>query len=173
MTDHSQLVKRLKWKRRPNGEDWTTECQIGTYGLGLVNGRYRAILRSVQNDQDHDEIICAEGSVKDAKAAAQADYTARILSALNHDAIDALQARVAELEAQRDVLIEALTPGPDTKADYIGEFAQSVCLHNPSFDPEDDDSVETLTHRVLVDWTTIKEIMAAIRARALLGRNPS
>ena len=53
---------------------------------------------------------------------------------------------------------EALTPSGDTKAAYIGEFSFPITLYLG--DEED-------TRYVDVPWTTIKEIMAAIRTRAL------
>lgn len=63
------------------------------------------------------------------------------------------QDRIKELE-------EALTPSGDTKAAYIGEFRFAVELYHPRLGSE--------TRTVEVPWTTIKEIMAAIRARAAL-----
>lgn len=62
--------------------------------------------------------------------------------------------RLEELERLR----EALTPSAETKADYIGEFSFSF----PSYGPDG----EEVTFTPNVPWTTIKEIMAAIRARA-------
>jgi hypothetical protein len=75
----------------------------------------------------------------------------RILASLN------------KLEATTDVerLIEALTPSLQTKAAYIGEFSFSI-------DEQSDDQMCEVTRKVDVPWTTIKEIMAAIRARAAL-----
>lgn len=55
-------------------------------------------------------------------------------------------------------LREALTPSPETKAAYMGEF--SVPL------PESDGNGGEHIRRINVPWVTIKEIMAAIRARA-------
>lgn len=55
-------------------------------------------------------------------------------------------------------LLEALTPSGDTKAAYMGEF---------SFDfPFFDEDGEECSHPINVPWTTIKEIMDAIRLRA-------
>lgn len=54
-------------------------------------------------------------------------------------------------------LREALTPSADTKAAYIGEF---------SWTETSDDHRGHVTRTV--PWTTIKEIMAAIAARAAL-----
>jgi uncharacterized small protein (DUF1192 family) len=54
----------------------------------------------------------------------------------------------------------ALTPSEETKVAYMGEF--SVPL------PEIDDEGNEYTRQINVPWVTIKEIMAAIRARAAL-----
>lgn len=59
---------------------------------------------------------------------------------------------------------EALTPSGDTKAAYMGEFAFKQ-THLDEFGDEH-------TVKTYVPWTTVKEIMAAIRERAgltLLG----
>jgi len=68
-------------------------------------------------------------------------------------------ARAQEAELVR--LREALTPSGNTKAEYSGEFSISV------YDGEDENGGEQW-RKVLVDWTTIKAIMAAIKARAAL-----
>jgi hypothetical protein len=62
--------------------------------------------------------------------------------------------RRAELEA----LEAALTPSEDTKKAYMSEF--SVPL------PDWDENGDEVMRRINVPWTTIKEIMAAIRAYA-------
>jgi len=66
----------------------------------------------------------------------------------------AFKARIAQLEA-------ALTPSAETKAAYMGEF-------RIPFHTVDEDGNEVMIYPN-VPWTTIKEIMAAIRARAALG----
>ena len=66
---------------------------------------------------------------------------------------DAAIARVKALE-------EALEPDGDTKAAYMGEFSFPVQMIN-----EDGEEQE---YKQYVPWTTIKEIMTAIRARAAL-----
>ncbi len=67
--------------------------------------------------------------------------------------LDKYDAALAEIERLR----EALTPSGDTKAAYIGEFSMGVTLRTRH---------EEETRSVQIPWTTIKEIMAAIRARA-------
>lgn len=74
---------------------------------------------------------------------------------------EAAEATVATLTAQVEAMRGALTPSGETKADYIGEFSFDYCT---GFDP---DGNEIIT-RISVPWTTIKEIMAAIRARTAL-----
>lgn len=59
-----------------------------------------------------------------------------------------------ELEKLRS----ALTPSPETKAAYMGEFSVPLPDH-------DEDGNEVMRH-INVPWTTIKEIMAAIRNHA-------
>lgn len=91
MTDHSQLVKPLQWfiARTLGGSAWV--------GRGVFNNEFARIDFDANRESENSERIAK------VKAAADAQYAARILSALNLDAIDALQARVAELEklAQR------------------------------------------------------------------------
>jgi len=67
----------------------------------------------------------------------------------------------AEAEAAR--LREALTASADTKAAYMGEF---------SFDIQDydADAGRECRRKVLVPWDTVKQIMAAICARAALAQ---
>lgn len=60
---------------------------------------------------------------------------------------------------------EALTPSGDTKAAYRGEFKIDV----PEMVENDDGEMEEHWRSIPVPWTTIKEIMAAIVARAALN----
>lgn len=65
---------------------------------------------------------------------------------------------LGHLRGKIERLQEALTPSGATKAAYIGEF---------SFAVEDrDEGGEECSRNVVVPWTTVKEIMGAIRARA-------
>ncbi|UYE95908.1 hypothetical protein KNLIENLN_00096 [Sinorhizobium phage NV1.1.1] len=76
-----------------------------------------------------------------------------------HDLNEAhLKTKIEQLRAANDNMREALTPSASTKAAYIGEF---------SFDVEDrDENGDECWRNVVVPWTTVKEIMAAISARA-------
>jgi hypothetical protein len=76
-------------------------------------------------------------------------------------ALECKQRLAAEADKARS--IEALTPSGNTKAAYIGEFHFDYTV----WDPHGEDEI---THRVSVPWGTIKEIMAAIRARAALSQ---
>lgn len=58
-------------------------------------------------------------------------------------------------------LIEALTPSAETKSAYMGEFLFRA--------HESNDVGEEFTRSFTVPWTTIKEIMKAIRERAALA----
>lgn len=68
-------------------------------------------------------------------------------------------ALLAEVERYK----EALTPSGETKVAYIGEF---------HFNIEDrDEDGEECSRTVAVPWTTVKEIMKAIAARAALEQS--
>jgi hypothetical protein len=77
-------------------------------------------------------------------------------------AADAVLALIEPVMEENERLREALTPSADTKAAYIGEFSFSFPI---GFDDDGHD-----VHRIAtVPWCTIKEIMAAIQARAALS----
>lgn len=63
--------------------------------------------------------------------------------------------QIAELTAQRDRLIAALTPSGDTKAAYMGEVRDDVTFY--------DEIGNDHTQDYAVSWTAIKEVMALIR----------
>lgn len=73
---------------------------------------------------------------------------------------EAAAAALAAALRGRDRVVEALTPSADTKAAYIGEFGFNIVDRD-----EDGDEVY---RNVRVPWDTVKEIMAAILARAAL-----
>jgi hypothetical protein len=77
--------------------------------------------------------------------------------------IAALKEAILSLINSHEALVDALTPSAETKAAYIGEFAFNVDTVGIDEDGEPVDC----TRRVTVPWTTIKEIMDAIRTRAL------
>lgn len=64
----------------------------------------------------------------------------------------------SSLVEEMERLREALTPSGETKAAYVGEFTIKVVVG--------DDDGEDIHEYYTVPWTTIKEIMAAIRERA-------
>lgn len=71
--------------------------------------------------------------------------------------VQSLTEQNAALVAERDRLVEALTPSAETKGAYIGEFER---LHEHI-------GVKT------IPWTSVKQIMAAILARATQPKDPS
>ena len=81
-----------------------------------------------------------------------------LLTSLSKDLQKRLDAALADAARLR----EALTPSAETKRAYWGEFSFVV-------DYSDDNP---LGRTIDVPWTTIKEIMKAIRARAAVGREP-
>ncbi|TIN76719.1 hypothetical protein [Mesorhizobium sp.] len=76
-------VKGLVWASRPNSKDQFADTPCGRYAVGIVHGSYIATIRLIKDGQWDDEVF-ARGlcTRKEAKAAAQADYEARISSAL-------------------------------------------------------------------------------------------
>lgn len=66
---------------------------------------------------------------------------------------------IQELQAEVAALREALTPSADTKAAYMDEFGFSREIWD---EEEEHDVVEIIG----VPWTTIKEILHAVSARA-------
>jgi hypothetical protein len=78
------VVKALEWERTSNGRDWSAESVVGTYSVWCIGSRYIADIRQIKGDQWVDTIIAPnEVSASPAKAAAQADFEARILSCLS------------------------------------------------------------------------------------------
>lgn len=65
--------------------------------------------------------------------------------------------------AQIAALTEALTPSGDTKSAYMGEFYVRL--------PDLDDDGNEVVREINVPWTTIKEIMVAIRTHALTPKD--
>lgn len=85
-------------------------------------------------------------------------------------AVSVEAASALEAQAERiSVLERALEPSAETKAAYSGEFYERVEVSNPNFDEDDENEPETLVQQVPISWTTIKEIMAAIRSQATPG----
>lgn len=73
--------------------------------------------------------------------------------------------QILSLQARLKMMEEALTPSAETKAAYMGEFTIPWPVVG-------EDGNEYII-RINVPWTTIKELMAAIRARAALRNTPS
>lgn len=99
-----------------------------------------------------------------------ADTHAAILAALeavkkmsrdNRTRAETAERKLAEAVEARDRVIEALTPSACTKVAYIGEFKFAIERTDKDGDVYGDE--------ITVPWTTVKKIMAAIRARAITG----
>jgi hypothetical protein len=72
----------------------------------------------------------------------------------------ALSTKFHDNQAENKRLREALTPSEGTKAAYSGEFSFII--------PDCDEDGNDVCRNITVPWTTIKEIMAAVLARAAL-----
>jgi hypothetical protein len=83
---------------------------------------------------------------------------------VNEPDLTHLRRQLVDVRAERDALREALTPSPETKGAYIGEFSFRVELS--------DEDGDRYSQEFYVPWTTIKEIMAAITKRATPTRPP-
>lgn len=78
---------------------------------------------------------------------------------INDADLTTLLSALATSEARREALEEALTPSADTKAAFIGEFKMQVRVE------VDEDGCDVWA-AIPIEWTTTKEIMAAIKAYA-------
>lgn len=145
------------------------------YGIYLNDGRFM----DIASDVEQDAIDMAEAHYE------TSDYSVRALVPLSsleavererdHFETEALQfeivakglrEKVVAAEASLAAAREALTPSGDTKAEYIGEFQFTVTM----MELDDSDEPFECQRAVTVPWTTIKEIMAAISARAALTK---
>ncbi len=79
------------------------------------------------------------------------------------ETIEAQADTILALEADKAALVEAVEPSAETKAAYIGEF--SFCIE------QEDETGAHYEQRVDVPWYTVKQIMAAIKARATLAKH--
>lgn len=110
----------------------------------------------------------------EAEAHQRGDYDAHVaVKAFASHRIAAEQRGHAQGAAERAELVAevgryrgALEPSGDTKAAYMGEFSFNII--EAIFD-EDDEVFTEQQRKVYVPWTTVKEIMAAITARAAIS----
>lgn len=127
----------------PEGMEWEDDnfkCELLRRDAELAALRER--IRQLEAEYDRYQDLCdtAVDQEHELEVAAEREKSLRAEFAGLQDEIDRLRG-----------LLEAVTPSGKTKAAYRGEF---------SFDCEHGDS------NAVVPWTTIKEIMAAIRKRA-------
>jgi hypothetical protein len=99
-----------------------------------------------------------EKDVRDLVSSFGADDGYSGYAIVKESALESAQAEIARLTT-------ALTASAETKAAYIGEFSFTVI--------DRDEDGEEVPRKVLVPWTTTKEIMAAILARAALKDSPN
>lgn len=100
------------------------------------------------------------------QAASRIEYLEGSLKAVlesRNVAVDAWVERYTKAEAALDRMTLALTPSSVTKAALLGEFK--------FFEERFDDKGEAYTVDVTVPWTTVKDIMLAIRN--LAGEQPT
>lgn len=109
---------------------------------------------------DDDRTIHYKYASGTATEAALEDANAAHIATFDPPTALALISSAREVERLR----EALTPSTETKAAYIGEFTFDVFA---GLDEEGNDIYEPVT----VPWTTVKQIMAAIQARARQALN--
>ncbi len=106
-------VKPLEWRGIHTVRDWAS-CPFGRYEVG-IDGYWTG----------PDNVDGSEGGIEAAKAAAQADYSARILSALSPDpALVALIEERNRFRAERDDLQMVLE-----REDKLVELAKAGCIH--------------------------------------------
>lgn len=136
-----------EWARFDDSKEpieWLREML--SYGSGPVHGAWapgHPLTRGTHPRPEHAVMPAITGNGPTSEA------NAKFIAAARTDVL-ALLEHIAALEG-------ALTPSAETKGAYSGEF---------QFQADEDGTP------MPVPWTTIKEIMAAIRARAVLGREP-
>lgn len=92
----SPRVKALEWSVRAKNGDTTAQSVVGEYSVGEVHGSHMAMLRVGERDAR----IARVAGFEQAKAAAQADYERRILSAIE---VSAAPRVVTDEEVERYV----------------------------------------------------------------------
>lgn len=145
------LPAREAVKVRP--ADWHRITKLGRQAADLIA---QQAARLEEADGRHANVLSAyDAAVADAVRLKDANTALRRVIEDGEAALTAAEAEVGRLK-------RATTPSPATKAAYVGEFHFDWTVWAPNGD-------EQITHRVQVPWTTIKQIMAAIRARACLS----
>lgn len=124
---------------------WVPEAAAALTALSEQNASLAAQVAELTRERD--EALSAARQQDKLREATLA--TLRGVSA----ALEAAEAKLARLDG-------ALTPSVETKTAYMGEFSIPF--------PIVDENGDEVMLRPNVPWTTIKEIMAAIRARAAL-----
>lgn len=112
-------------------------------------------------DAARQQVMAVERTLDAIDAAALGDVSGYLIAYAENTVLQHVKDAVAERDRTIAALREALTPSVETKREYSGEFSFSI-------DEVDEDGNEYY-RGLTVPWTTIKEIMAAIKARAALA----
>ena len=102
----SVAVKALEWQSRgrKNGDTYANSV-VGQYSVGDIWGEIKSLLRTIVDGQDDDQVLGVHGSFEDAKAAAQADYEARIRSALSAQVQDVAETYADKIRKAAECLL--------------------------------------------------------------------
>jgi hypothetical protein len=141
--DELEVVALLKER---DGQTFDGEVHLSSVEAAAITAQIERLTR------ERDEALEQIGAINERALDDVSNLTMRA---------EAAEAEVKRVSAERDALIEALTPSAGTKGAYIGEFGMPVVYRN--------DDGEEATAQVSIPWTTIKEIMEFIRTRALSG----
>ena len=109
---------------------------------------------------DLSKVAGAIGSVRFMDPPDGGDVTLAEQVARMREALEAAESEVATLKGRVAELEAVLTPSARTKAALIGEFSFAIDVMEPDADGDD---AEVVSREITVPWTTIKEIMSAIR----------
>ena len=110
MTDLSKLVRPLVWERHPMG--WVAGAMLGPAYIIDIRMKDRMMFVKGINPSPQFDTLDA------AKAAAQADYTARILAAIDTDEVKAL------VEAANEHI--AFMEGTGLTFDFLGKLRAAL-----------------------------------------------
>lgn len=157
--------ERDEWrsKARLRAEDGSWELWSDAYAREAVD-HTGTMIRAEKAEKELGQVSTAIGSVRwmdppDGGDVPLSEQVKRI-----REDLEAAESKLAEVS-------NSLTPSAETKAAYIGEFHERIEIPNPMFEGNEDDEPETIIESVPVSWTTIKEIMSAIRSLAFLDAN--
>ena len=142
---NGQLAREIQRLRKEN-EDLRRKVETLERAVKRVQGAARTLDHTRQGEMAH------------WKQKANEERVATLTLDSERDANSVLTDELEKAEARVRALEEAVTPSAEPKAAYMGEFEFTI-RETTAVDVE-------WTRYVPVPWTTIKEIMKAIRDRA-------